>query len=154
MLCSEQGGGSQHEHKKIQVAGTPSCSSGHVSLPLQMLFLQQHPVFQCPLDAQRDPRHLQALLGYRSYFRHRGTAWGLLRCHFPSCFSWIAQVVCSLFSERGKPKSRFTGTSHVAEDGHSSSSCLRAEGWRPEMSRPAGPSPWLCRSIPGSGDTF
>lgn len=50
----------------------PGCRDPIVSLALQMLFLQQNPIFWSPLDA---PKRIQntskALLHYRSYFRHR-----------------------------------------------------------------------------------
>lgn len=51
----------------------PSCSSGHASPPLQMLFLQQppwHPVFWCPLPCKKqDPRCLQALQRWQKLFQ-------------------------------------------------------------------------------------
>lgn len=69
--------------------------------------------FGVPCRTQKDPRYLQALLRCRSYFRHRRTARGLLRCHFPSCFSWIGPVVYSSFILIGAVKIQVTlhGTS-------------------------------------------
>jgi len=106
----------------------PSCSSGHVSPPLQMLFLQQplwYPVFWCLLPRKKGSKILPGSATLAGVIlRHSSrTDWGLLRCHCLSRFSWLALVTYPSFSERQKVKSHFT-------DGHGTERLCRHLGAR------------------------
>lgn len=104
-----------------------SCSSGHTSPPLQMLFLDPpwHPVFWCPLPCKNRIQDASRLCNAgRSYFKAllfcTRTALGPLKCPYLPCFSWLILVAYSPFSEQQKNfKSHFTGTSCTPVDGHS-----------------------------------
>lgn len=163
-------GAVSREHSKIQIAGTPSTQTmcpwdpihaDHVPLPLQMLFLQQHPAFQCPLDAQkalRSPR-----LCYATDFSCIGGQPGDLSFFFPlkrSLSPGLHQFIPHFQSSENRSHMNIQVTectSHTPEDGQGSSSCAGTwesrgmEAWDRRI-LPAGPHPWLCRFIHGSGE--